>query len=497
MHSVVIRRFITSAAANGDRIAIVDAAGNTTSRQLMERAQTFANRLTSQKLRRVGLLADNSSHWIAFDLGARMAGATLVPLPPFFTSQQLQHVIDAAALQAVATDARGALAALGDKVLDTTGYGPLTLARLRHEENALNGSRLGDYSKITFTSGTTGTPKGVCLTDAAIDKVAIALAQAVESLDLQRHLNLLPLSTLLENIAGVYVPLMLGRTINALPLAALGFSASGVDPQRLATLLSAVDPDSMILVPELLQMLVNLPVSLHARTKPKFLPLGGGKTAPSLIQDAVDQGWPVFEGYGLSEAASVVTLNLPDANRIGSVGKPLSGRSVRIVDGEIEVAGHEFAGYLGELDAQPAWLKTGDLGELDDDGYLYITGRRRDVIVTSYGRNVSPEWVEAELRRDGSIAQCLVFGEARPCCGALIVPATGTDVLRIAHSITRANERLPGYAQIKLWVAADGPFDAERGFRTANGRLRRDRILAAYHEKIAHAYQSNSRSSER
>ena len=148
-------------------------------------------------------------------------------------------------------------------------------------------------------------------------------------------------------------------------------------------------------------------------------------------------GLPVVEGYGSTEVTFSATANRPGATRIGTVGPPMPGVSVRIDPaGEILVRGDTTcAGYWQDEDAtarlfdEGGWLHTGDLGYLDDDGYLSVTGRKDDLVITSYGQNVSPEAIEMRLRMDPLIAQAVVIGDGRPFLTALLVldPATAAD----------------------------------------------------------------------
>jgi long-subunit acyl-CoA synthetase (AMP-forming) len=188
----------------------------------------------------------------------------------------------------------------------------------------------------------------------------------------------------------------------------------------------------------------------------------------ALIERARSLGLPAYEGYGLSECASVVALNVPGADRVGSVGRPLAHAEVKIVDGEVRVNG----------------IPTGDLGRLDGDGFLYIEGRRKHVLITSYGRNVSPEWPEAELLAGRAIAQAAVFGEARAALCAVVVPAPGASPAAVEAQVRAANERLPDYARVAGWLSADEPFTPHNGFATANGRARRDALWKAYAERL-------------
>jgi long-subunit acyl-CoA synthetase (AMP-forming) len=160
-------------------------------------------------------------------------------------------------------------------------------------------------------------------------------------------------------------------------------------------------------------------------------------------------------------------------------------------DGEIFVKGSNHSGYLGQETDTPEYLATGDIGYLDDDGYLYLSGRKKNMFITAFGRNVSPEWVERELVLQSEIKQAAVFGEGRPWNVALIVPESHCKIIDINNAIDKANQNLPDYAQIKSWLTATEPFQLTNNQLTGTGRLRRDAIFQQYAEHIADLYSSN------
>ncbi len=196
-------------------------------------------------------------------------------------------------------------------------------------------------------------------------------------------------------------------------------------------------------------------------------------------------GIPVYEGYGLSECASVVCLNTPAARRAGTVGRPLPHVRIRIDEaGQVHVAGNAMLGYLGDrIQGGPRTasdeVATGDIGSFDADGYLQLQGRSGNRFITSFGRNVSPEWVECEVAQRLGSRPVLAYGEARPFV-VLLVGATAQDVpdAAVATAIDAANASLPNYAQVRRWARAPSPFCFEDGTLTANGRLRRREIHA-------------------
>ena len=180
-------------------------------RELHEAAMSFAHSFAAHDVRVVGLAADNGFEWLALDLAAQLAGVVLVPLPSFFTREQLAHALADSGADALIADPR-LLPALDMAQAEIVKqlYGGLAFYRLRTNTAVELPPRT---AKISYTSGTTGDPKGVCLRQSSMDAVADSLRAAVAELQIKRHLCVLPLATLLENIAGVYAPLMNGAEI--------------------------------------------------------------------------------------------------------------------------------------------------------------------------------------------------------------------------------------------------------------------------------------------
>jgi long-subunit acyl-CoA synthetase (AMP-forming) len=221
----------------------------------------------------------------------------------------------------------------------------------------------------------------------------------------------------------------------------------------------------------------------------RFLAVGGASVSVALLERAARAGLPVYEGYGLSECTSVVAVNTATASRLGSVGRVLPHAQVRIADdGEIHVRGATLLGLAGSAPCPQGWFATGDLGHLDRDRFLFVTGRKKNVFITSYGRNVSPEWVESELTSCGTIEQAWVHGEGRPWNCAVITPQSDATPEEIDAAVTAANGRLPEYARVEHWVRAREPFSAANGELTANGRPRRSVLLEHYRDLINELY---------
>lgn len=423
---------------------------------------------------RVALALDNSVEWVAWDLALLFSGRVCVPVPGFFSEEQQRHVLASSGVDTFIGESKPP-AGVGRFVERSSGVWQREVERAP----ALPaGTR-----KITYTSGTTGHPKGVCLGAEAQLAVASSLWQASATVDVRRHLCVLPLATLLENVAGIYAPMLAGARIDLRPMREIGLQgASGLDIERFLGTLAATQPHSIILLPQLLLALVSAAErGFRLLDSLRFIAVGGGRVAPQLLERAEALGLPVFEGYGLSECSSVVCLNTPRARRIGTVGAPLPHLEVRLApDGEVLVRGPRMLGYLGEAPPVDEWLATGDLGRMEE-GFLTLEGRKKHMFVTAYGRNVNPEWVEAELAQQAPIAQAWLHGEARAENVAVLVPRDpAVTNMQIEAAVGEVNARLPDYARVHQWVRAREPFTDANGMATANGRLRRAAILQAY-----------------
>jgi long-chain acyl-CoA synthetase len=459
-------------------ICLADGQRTWTRSALDAEVQLFAARLTVQGSRVLATLLDNSAAWVVADLAAAQAGVVHVPLPAFFTPVQIAHALHSAGVDSLLTSHEAAASwpqAAGLSI--DLAQQPLVLVQLSARSVAMPTGT----AKITYTSGTTGHPKGVCLSSVAMQRVSDGLRQAMAPLAIGRHLCALPYSVLLENIAGLLAPLAQGTTCITLPMREIGLTgASGFDAARFQSVVAQHRPHSVILLPQMLRAWTAqlMQTGQRAPDSLKFVAVGGAAVGARLILAARAVGIPAYEGYGLSEGASVQTLNLPGADRPGSAGRALPHTRLRVAaDGEIEIAGSLFSGYLGDVAPAPEWWPSGDLGEIDADGFLHLRGRKKHVLITAYGRNVSPEWVETALRSEHAIAQAVVFGEAQPALSAVLWPmlADATDA-SLQAAVDSANAGLPDYARVQHWVRASDPFDAASGLATANGRPQRATI---------------------
>jgi long-subunit acyl-CoA synthetase (AMP-forming) len=294
---------------------------------------------------------------------------------------------------------------------------------------------------------------------------------ATEATSSDRYLSLLPSALLLEQIAGTYLPLSVGAEIHL---------TGAVSPGSIAAAALAVQPTATTLVPELLTAWVAELRALGCRAPSslRYVAVGGAPVSGQLATDAWEHGLPVYEGYGLSECCSVVSVNRPGARRVGTVGRPLAGIEATIENGEIVVSSPTVMnGYLDEPPVSNSW-RTGDLGHFDEQGFLIVTGRRDSIIVTAAGRNISPEWIEETIVADRRISRCVLVADrgelvavVTPNCSSLRVSGPA-----LRHLLAHAARDLPDYAKPRRWMVL-----SEQEFRgldllTPNFRPRRPAI---------------------
>jgi len=424
--------------------------------------------------RPVATLLDNSLAGALVDLALLRLGRRAVPLPCFLAPSQVEHALASAGAQVLIR----ARAANGEGTpIEIAGR---RLQVYRHETAAVPLPE--GTSRITFTSGTTGAPRGVCLAQGALDDLVAALVDTIGRDYAGVHLSALPLGVLLENVAGLYVNLLAGGTCRLPAQASIGLAQPfRPDFPALVEALAESAATSTILVPELLKGIVRALAQTGLRLPLlRFVAVGGATVSQSLLAAAEEVGLPVYQGYGLSEAGSVLALNTPGANRPGSVGRPLPHASLTLNGkGEVSFGPPAFLGHAGQANPPRETFATGDLGFIDADGFLHIRGRKANTVITGFGRNVAPEWVEGALLAAPEIAQAMVFGDGAPALGALIVPSGPAIAAEdIDRAVAAANATLPEYAHVRHWTLTR-PFTPGAGEASPNGRLRRKAIAEA------------------
>ena len=245
---------------------------------------------------------------------------------------------------------------------------------------------------------------------------------------------------------------------------------------------------------------------------------GGAPLGPRLCHFYRGIGLTVLEGYGLTETTAPATLNTPDLIRIGTVGTPLPGVAIQIADdGEVLVKGNNvFAAYRNNEPATTAalvdgWFHTGDIGALDHDGFLKITGRKKEILITAGGKNVIPAFLEDRLRSHPLVSQCIVVGDKKPFIGALITLDPGmfstwaknnrvadlsldeartNDVVQaeLGRAVDNANKAVSKPESIRRFTILAGDFTEANGYLTPSLKLRRSLVMKDYASEVEALY---------
>lgn len=435
----------------------------------------------------VAFVMDNTPAWLIVDFALIELQQVSIPLPTFFSPQQLTNSVNKSGVSHFISDTHCELDGLECvATLNVLSRYPLYIYKVSASSPT---TFFTDTQKVTFTSGSTGEPKGVCLSLQSQLQVATSLHKKI-AVKQPKHLCLLPLPVLLENIAGVFAPLLAAGEVHVMTLPELGFSGTKLnDASQLINAIDRVQPNTLILVPELLTCLVwfakqgwTVPKSL------KFIAVGGAVLSSELITEARSLGLPVYQGYGLSEASSVVSLNTPNDDDIECAGRVLNHLQSKLVDGQLFIKGPLFLGYLGQQPHdQTSWYATGDLVE-QQQGRLTIKGRLKNQIITSFGRNISAEWPESLLLSHSEVQQAVVFGEGKAHLVALIYASVNMIDSVLAEHCRGVNAQLPEYAQIKTFHRLAEPLNTERGLLTSNNRPKRQAIANYYHAQLTALY---------
>ena len=412
-------------------------------------------------------------------------------------------------------------------------------------ENRIAQQNSDDTCCFVYTSGTGGRPKGVMLTHRSIQaciKASIEILREGGVEENQRFLSLLPLSHSYEHTAGMHLPIQTKSEVWYCESAEqIGANLQEVSPSLMTAVPRLYDVlherimrsirtkgglseklfmetirlgrkrlEGKTLLPHefvldlFLEKLVRQKIQERLGGKLKYFISGGAALNPEIGSFFMALGVKLLQGYGQTEASPVISANRPGKIKIETVGPPVAGVEVRFAnDGEILVRGDLLMkGYWRDDHSTAAtirdgWLYTGDIGSADGDGYITITGRKKEIIVNSGGENIVPSRVEALLTIEPEIEQAMVDGDRRPWLAAVIVPsdearakAASDDALKllIAETVDRANSRLSQIERVRRFIIADEGFTNENSQLTATLKVRRHVVKARYQDRLDALY---------
>ena len=426
---------------------------------------------------RVLLHAGSSPYWVAAYYAILGRGAVVVPLNPKSAAAQLDRIVASAEPKLVLASARQPWTA--------APLPAIVIERAAHKEIGVmpmpgRDRQADDLCEIIYTSGTTGDPKGVMLTHANLLANIEMLRRAVPVTSADRVLSILPLFHMYAQMISMLYPLSMGCAVTYLPapssrliLETLKYTPATylvAVPEFLKTVMDRVDA-RLARVPSLLRPLMMKSIRTRISKTLHTVVSGGAALDPEVERKWRQLGFEILQGYGLTETSPVITTNTREHHRLGSVGKPCTGVALRIsADGEILVRGpNVMAGYFRDEMRTRAcfengWFKTDDGGRLDADGFLYVSGRRKYMILGPSGENVFPEDVEIELNKIPGVRDSAVFGLEQNGRTLLHAVLLGDDCDGDAV-IAEANRHLAPHQQImswSIWPTPDFPRSATR-----------------------------------
>ncbi len=521
---------------------------------------------------RVGILGETSHLWAAADLGILSLGAVTVGLYPTMTPEQVAYQLRHAGVKVLLVDGApqaarmrplreslprlahvyGFVAAEGVEAL------ALPAADLKAWAAEVERVKADDLATLVYTSGTTGDPKGAMLSHANFVSVVKSSREALPTHPGDRAVVFLPLAHSLqrfalyrgleEGVLGYYAPsidslpkvfpvarpqvlLTVPRMLEKIKANAEATAAAkgervarifqwafevGIQAARLRA--NGETPGLRLRIKQrIAERLVFSKIKAKLGGALRVLISGGAALSVEVAEWFEAMGLVVCEGWGLTETSAPATANREANRRLGTVGQALPGvRVERAVDGELLVhSPGNFQGYWQDREAsaaafeRPGWFRTGDLGEIDADGFVKIVGRKKAILVTAGGKNIAPTPIEKELE-GGLIGQALLVGDERPWVGALLaldpealaarakrgawpggpdVWATRAEVqAEVEARVAQVNSRLARFEQVKHW-ALTGPFSVESDEMTPSLKLRRNIILKRRAVEIDQLYR--------
>jgi len=523
----------------------------------------------------VGIMSHTRYEWTLLDFAAWAAGAVPVPIYETSSPEQVEWILTDSGITVLVVEDAGLAATVAEVAdrapalrevlqIESGAIAELTAAGAEVGDDEIARRRglagLADVATLIYTSGTTGTPKGAEITHGNLSLLAVNAVAAVPDVfkDGGRTLLFLPLAH------------VFARYVEILAIASGTVLGHWADLKTVTAGLGAFKPTYILAVPRVFEKVFNAAEqsaaaggklkifhwaaataieysrALDSASGPSLWLRLQHKVADTLVfsklravlggqaQYAVSGGGPlgerlghffrgigliILEGYGLTETTAPTSVNRPEATKIGSVGPQLPGCGVKIApDGEVLLRGIQvFKGYHNNAQAtaeafdEGGWFRSGDLGALDDDGFLTITGRKKEIIVTAGGKNVAPALLEDRIRAHALVSQCVVVGDNRPFIAALVTldaeglpgwlkmhdkpeltpaqAATDPDVLAaLDTAVTRANQAVSKAESIRKFAVLPGDLTVENGYLTPKQSVRRHVFVKDFAQEIDDLY---------
>ena len=508
---------------------------------------SFFNEKKIKKGDRIFLLSNNRVEWVEFDLAIMMVGG--ITVPSFVTNNRTdnEYIIKDSKPKFIILENESVYKKnenFLNKLINKIIFIDSTQNFMDYEKIILKKSRKirkikvskNDISSIIYTSGTTGNPKGVVLTHKSIMHNLIGASELISDFNLknERFISFLPLSHSYERMAGLYFPILIGAEI---------YFCSSTD--KLLTEIKEVKPTILSAVPRLYESIFtkiksqvkksNFIISYLLRksflnietetnkinfiekllimfflrfllkrkvlgifgNKIKVLISGGAALNPTVGFFFKKLGISLLQGYGQTEASPLISCNRKNNNNPNTVGRAVKNVNVKISNyGEILVSGDNLMlGYwklkkLTNETIKNGWLHTGDLGKIDDEGRIIITGRKKELIVTSGGENISSQRIENMFLNFEEISHAIIFGDGKPFLIALIRVSDEHKNVNLKRLIENLNKNLNTIEKIRKFILMDIEPTYENGLMTQTMKIKKEKVFLRYKNQIDSLYRT-------
>ena len=508
---------------------------------------SFFNEKKIKKGDRIFLLSNNRVEWVEFDLAIMMVGG--ITVPSFVTNNRTdnEYIIKDSKPKFIILENESVYKKnenFLNKLINKIIFIDSTQNFMDYEKIILKKSRKirkikvskNDISSIIYTSGTTGNPKGVVLTHKSIMHNLIGASELISDFNLknERFISFLPLSHSYERMAGLYFPILIGAEI---------YFCSSTD--KLLTEIKEVKPTILSAVPRLYEniftkiksqvkksnfIISNLLrksfLNIETETKKinfiekllimfflrfilkrkvlgifgnkiKVLISGGAALNPTVGFFFKKLGISLLQGYGQTEASPLISCNRKNNNNPNTVGRAVKNVNVKISNyGEILVSGDNLMlGYwklkkLTNETIKNGWLHTGDLGKIDDEGRIIITGRKKELIVTSGGENISSQRIENMFLNFEEISHAIIFGDGKPFLIALIRVSDEHKNVNLKRLIENLNKNLNTIEKIRKFILMDIEPTYENGLMTQTMKIKKEKVFLRYKNQIDSLYRT-------
>ncbi|MGB9766522.1 MAG: AMP-binding protein [Sulfurihydrogenibium sp.] len=488
-----------------EKTALIYAGESISYRQLLDYVEFFSSLLDINKDDKVAIFSENRPEWIYSFFAVWKRGGINVPVDFMSNEEDLLYILQDCKPKVIFTSKNNYekvknLKEKLDYTLKVFVFEDLNLKPINHKMEEVKSS-LEDTALILYTSGTTGNPKGVMLSY----KNILSNINAVEKVNIASEkdstLAILPFHHSYPLVVSMLIPLHIQATIVFLDKLSPEDILEKLKKYKVSILIAVprvyslfhrkifqeIDKNSVAKSLFKLVKLINFqPLGRVIFNKVhnvfggniKYFVSGGSKLDVEVAKDLWALGFKIVEGYGLTETSPIVSFNPPDKIKLGSVGKPIDGVEVKIVDGEILVKGENvFKGYYNKpLETansfKNGYFMTGDLGYLDQDGYLYITGRKKEIIVLPNGKNINPEEIENHILKISDLIKELAVIQKDNSLFAIIYPDFETVKRK---NIVNLEETIKWYV-IDRYNQTQPPYKRIGGFKIVNQELPKTRL---------------------